>query len=769
MIIRIEIKSFVRLCLIGFFLANLTIADAQNLSEIESLKSKLTQTKKEIDKINLLNQISAIYYASDSANTFLFADQAISKAKTINFKRGVAEALENKASYFIARSKPLPAQPFVKEAATIWQSLKDELGIATNLHKQGQICLLLSEYDNAISLLKKAEVLFLKYNNTHGEQVVYHTSGLVYDLKGEKQTAAEYFIKSLNLQEKNHDDKEIYSTQNNLGKMLFDLKNYDESKKYYNQSLEISLSKNDLRNAGITQLNLANIYITQTDYPKAIQLLEKALQNFEKINFKRGIQSCYNNLGALNIRIVQYDTAISYLKKALTVAKENQTQIGVALVEQNIGYTYALQKNYTESLVWFKNAEKTANIYNTDTYTFGEIFNHRSFLDSSMGNYESALNYRTKYWVLNEKTLNEKTIKQTAELQTKYETDRKDLKISLFNKSDSIKSLEIVNQQLALNISNVQIEKQNLALSNAQLELSSKNEIILQNQLDSVKNGEKISNLNKEAIIQKLELSNQTLAANRKNTFLLVAGVAAALLSLLGFSFYRRTQLQKQANLQKEIFDQREQATKNILNKQEMRRQIAFDLHDEIGSSLSSISLLNERIKSVVNTNPTEAQSLLERVSTNVRSSIENTQTIIWAIDSRYDKLNDLINQMKEFAGSLGDIQKFDWKMPNEKTLKSIELSPDLKKNLYLIFKEGINNGVKYAKSDTISIQLEIENKDLILRIYDFGKGFERNLLSKTLGLSSIENRAKILGGEAQIKSVLNKGTSIQVKVPISH
>jgi signal transduction histidine kinase len=203
------------------------------------------------------------------------------------------------------------------------------------------------------------------------------------------------------------------------------------------------------------------------------------------------------------------------------------------------------------------------------------------------------------------------------------------------------------------------------------------------------------------------------------------------------------------------------------LNKEEMRRQLAADLHDDIGSSLSSIALLSERAKATLNGAAPEAQVLLDKISNNVRSSIENTQTTIWAIDTRYDKLSNLIDLMKEFSGSLSDMQTFRWSLPPKTVLESIELTPELKKHLYLIFKESINNAVKYAESDVVSIEITCQNAQLTMQIQDFGKGFERQAQSRSLGLYNIENRANILRGVATIQSECGKGTTICVKVPL--
>jgi tetratricopeptide (TPR) repeat protein len=89
----------------------------------------------------------------------------------------------------------------------------------------------------------------------------------------------------------------------------------------------------------------------------------------------------------------------------------------VALVQQNIGYGYMKLTKFDESLRWFKDAEERANKYGAEPFTYGEIYNHRSMLDSAIGNFESALIYRSKYMAITDKTSGESVIKQVNELK----------------------------------------------------------------------------------------------------------------------------------------------------------------------------------------------------------------------------------------------------------------------------------------------------------------------------------------------------------------
>ena len=212
----------------------------------------------------------------------------------------------------------------------------------------------------------------------------------------------------------------------------------------------------------------------------------------------------------------------------------------------------------------------------------------------------------------------------------------------------------------------------------------------------------------------------------------------------------------------------------DIIEKQKavevLRHKFAADLHDDIGSSLSSISLLNQRIKAaLIKGNSEEVELFLNRIALNVQTSIDNTRTIAWALDDRNAKLNHLIGLIKEFSRTLDSVQKFQWQTPDTKQTETIDLTPELKKNLYLIFKESVNNAIKHAQSEIIAIDISIDRNNIFsMKIQDFGCGFERTTNTRNSGLHNIEKRASSLNGIANITSELNKGTTILVIVPLN-
>ncbi len=146
---------------------------------------------------------------------------------------------------------------------------------------------------------------------------------------------------------------------------------------------------------------------------------------FEKIEFKNASQEVNNNLGTFFLNQQNYKDAILYLKRALTIAESTKSFSGLALIQQNIGYAYTKLKLFPEAKEWFEKAEQSAISYN-DKLTLAEIYKHRASFDSAVGDFEQAFEHKSKFLVISDRLLNEKLGARIAELQNKYDTQKKE-------------------------------------------------------------------------------------------------------------------------------------------------------------------------------------------------------------------------------------------------------------------------------------------------------------------------------------------------------
>ena len=213
---------------------------------------------------------------------------------------------------------------------------------------------------------------------------------------------------------------------------------------------------------------------------------------------------------------------------------------------------------------------------------------------------------------------------------------------------------------------------------------------------------------------------------------------------------------------------------RQVMKLQAIRNRIASDLHDEIGSTLSSISLSSTIIQNKLNGNDTEVKKLLEQVSSNTDNMMEALSDIVWAINTRNDRFDNIVNRMRAFAIELLEPSGITAHFDVKENVHDVNLNMEQRKNVYLIFKEAINNIAKYAGCKNVWVTINKEgSKTFVMNIKDDGKGFEMALPGteeKNLsgnGIRNMKKRANELGGEMTIDAARGQGASLQLKFTI--
>jgi signal transduction histidine kinase/streptogramin lyase len=191
-----------------------------------------------------------------------------------------------------------------------------------------------------------------------------------------------------------------------------------------------------------------------------------------------------------------------------------------------------------------------------------------------------------------------------------------------------------------------------------------------------------------------------------------------------------------------------------------LRNKIASDLHDEVGSSLTRISLYSDMLEQ--KNGSADQKKYLHGIHRLSREVISTMSDIVWSVDNRSDSLGDLILRMKDFANEVLSSKNievaFDVRNIDEKKV----LDPALKQNLYLIFKESINNIVKHAEGTKVLISITNQH-EFKMEIHDNGKGFGIEGNHKGHGLRNMNRRASNINAKLDIQSH-GKGTVVQLQ-----
>lgn len=203
-----------------------------------------------------------------------------------------------------------------------------------------------------------------------------------------------------------------------------------------------------------------------------------------------------------------------------------------------------------------------------------------------------------------------------------------------------------------------------------------------------------------------------------------------------------------------------------LLAVQKVRNHIAADLHDDIGSSLTNISILSELTKQNL-FHPSGAKAFLERIIEEVSSSSQALDDIIWSVNAKDNTLEDLLARMRRYAAELFDAGQVTYELRFDEALGRLTLQMEQRRDLYLIFKEAMNNICKHAAATHINVYIKRVQHKLLLQVTDDGKGFDTCRETNRNGLKNIEARTKKWKGNVVIESAQGKGTVVQVWLPV--
>jgi signal transduction histidine kinase len=196
-----------------------------------------------------------------------------------------------------------------------------------------------------------------------------------------------------------------------------------------------------------------------------------------------------------------------------------------------------------------------------------------------------------------------------------------------------------------------------------------------------------------------------------------------------------------------------------LMRLQTIRNNIASDLHDDIGSTLNSISIYSE----VARQQAGKPIPALELIGMNARKVVESMSDIVWTINPANDSFEKIIIRMRSFAHQLLKAKQVEYTFDVDEQLNRVSLPMQVRKNFYLVFKESINNLVKYSGASRVAISLRQENKSIILGIRDNGNGIPVNAETLGNGLMNMKRRAKEIDAELEISSANGEGTGIEM------
>lgn len=194
-----------------------------------------------------------------------------------------------------------------------------------------------------------------------------------------------------------------------------------------------------------------------------------------------------------------------------------------------------------------------------------------------------------------------------------------------------------------------------------------------------------------------------------------------------------------------------------------LRQKNAADFHDELGHRLTKISLFLA-LAEQENSQSETWKTYLKKIKTQAEGLSSGMRDLIWTLDPQQDNFLQTLIRLRDFGDKLFEHSPVHFQLEGSLTdLEKIQLKPDDRKNLLLLFKEAMHNCLKYAQADQAQLIIQQEETGYALEFRDNGQGIDYEHKGLGYGLKNMETRAKKLGSQLIITSEIGKGTSIRL------
>ena len=381
-------------------------------AELDSLQQLLVKQADDTSKVKTLNELSYAYYQTAVYDSELYyAQQALTLAQKLNWKRGMAVSLKNIGSACDDMGNNSDALVYYGRALNIFSAIDDKSGVSA----------------------------------------CYNNMGLVYRTIGNFSEALKNHYASLKIKETLGDRNGIALSYNNIGVVLYAQKNYAEAIKSHLAALEIRKALGNKRGIASSYGNMGNVYQAQGNYKEALKNYEQTLKIEEEIGNKVGMTTALSNMGAAYYELGDYEQALQHNTNALSIAEEAGDLSSIAASSINTGNVLVKLKQPQAASEWLQKALDIGKEIG-EVEVIKNSYEGLSQADSALGKYQEALHHYKMYISYRDSLINEENTLKTVQLQMQYEYDKKDaIARAVQEKKDEVVRQEVQKQKLLRN------------------------------------------------------------------------------------------------------------------------------------------------------------------------------------------------------------------------------------------------------------------------------------------------------------------------------
>jgi two-component system sensor histidine kinase UhpB len=540
-----------------------------------------------------------------------------------------------------------------------------------------------------------------------------------------------------------------------LTKLNRSISHPDSAFYYGEKAIQLAETFGNANAVADVHIDIGNVYLNTFNYLKALSEFIAAAEILDSLKTNPKSQmTAYANIGNVQFLLENYDKSIDYMNEALLISKEIKYDLGTGYCYKTLGRIYRKQRKfelatqaYQESLFIYTRLDNKFQLAEV-RLSLGNLYFDTNQFNEALEEYGKSLSINKSIQNDNQNAFVYAAIGATWNVLENYP------KATVYFDS-TLMAAKGVNPYLEMD------SYQNLAEISEKMEAHKqalvhfKRFSVLRDSITELENRSvaeeieaKYQNTAKQNEIEQLKKEKELQEQVRKaNTFLIsLALISIVVISTLLINRYRvMNRIKRQAELER------------------MRQNIARDLHDDIGSTLSSINIMSK-----VAMNQVDNLSHLQKISTYSGRMMETMSDMVWSINPVNDSVEQMIVKMKEFAGEILEPKNMQYDFTYDESVVDIRLDVEKRKSIFLIFKEAINNTAKYSEATQVVIQLNRTKDTLTLKIQDNGKGFDSLTVTRGNGLRNMAARAQGIKGISEQMSEPGKGTTISVQVPIT-
>jgi len=424
----------------GFLLLILLISAALFADNPEIELGKKLKTASGKEKIQVLNDLADHYFRKIPAKTIEYGTQALELAETFKDEKGKARALKLLGIGYAISGNLQKAIQFSEKALEVYEKTGDEINKANCLNTLGNVYNNLSNYYKALEYHSQALKIRRTLGQKSGISASLNNMGLVYNNLGNFDQALECYLESLKIDEEMGNKIGVSQTLNNIGLVYDNLGNNASALKYYLQALKVAEAIGNKRSIANCLHNIGNVYDNMKEADKALEYHGRAKRLREEIGDKRGLAASLDNMGLIYANQGNHVKALDFYLQSLKLREEIGEKYGVAAVLINIGSLYHHLEDFDKALINLERALKIVEEIDAKNLLM-YIYQYISETYSARSDFKKALEYYKRYSEVKDTVINKQSNDKIAELQAKYEAEKKEKEIALLEKNNRIQTI----------------------------------------------------------------------------------------------------------------------------------------------------------------------------------------------------------------------------------------------------------------------------------------------------------------------------------------